>query len=50
MCVILTSNLILLITFSNHLYNLLYYVDDLAWVAMKGAVSCENSEVGAYFL
>ena len=26
------------------------YVDDLACVAMKGVVSCDNLEVGAYFL
>ena len=31
-------------------FNLIYYVDDLACVAMKGVVSCDNLEVGAYFL
>ena len=29
-------------------FYLIYYVDDLACVARKGVVSCDNLEVGAY--
>ena len=31
-------------------YNLIYYADDLACVAKKDVVSCDNLKVGAYFL